>query len=100
MRKAQNDITILTRGRGESSSWILRSAEASGDPRIRAEVTDLSIDAKNTMIASDRTGGSERRHGPVDGDSPASEEPVIKSRGCSSGGSTGGGSVRSGSGGT
>ena len=73
MRKAQNDITILTRGRGESSSGILRSAEASGDPRIRAEVTDLSIDAKNTMIASDRTGGSECRHGPVDGDSPASE---------------------------
>ena len=91
MRRAQNDITILTRGRGESGSGILRSAEASGDPSIRAEETDLSIDAKNTMIASDRTGGSERNHGPVGGDSQASEEPEIKNRGCSSGGLTGSG---------
>ena len=36
---------------------------ASDDPRIGAEVTDLSVDAKNTVIASDLTGGGEQRHG-------------------------------------
>ena len=32
-------------------------------PSIGAEVTDLSVDAKNTVIASDLTGGGEQRHG-------------------------------------
>ena len=54
MRKAPNEITVLTRGRGGSSSGIPQSAEAVGDPSIRVGETDLSLDAKNTMIASDR----------------------------------------------
>ena len=53
---------------------------ASDDPSIGAEVTDLSVDAKNTVIASDRTGGGEQRHGLVDGGSSASEDPEIKGR--------------------
>ena len=63
MRKAPNEITVLTRGRGGSSSGILQSAEAAGDPSTRAEETDLSLDARNTVIASDLTGGGEQRHG-------------------------------------
>ena len=49
-------------------------------PRFGAEVTDLSVDAKNTVIASDRTGGDEQRHGSFVGGSSASEDPEIKGR--------------------
>ena len=78
MRKAPNEITVLTRGRGGSSSGIPQSAEAVGDPSIRVEETDLSLDAKNTMIASDRTKGSKRSRDPVGSGSPASDESEIK----------------------
>ena len=50
------------------------------DPGIGDEVTDLSVDAKNTVIASDLTGGGEQRHGPVNGGSSASVDPEIKDR--------------------
>ena len=43
-------------------------------------MTDLSVDAKNTVIASNRIGGGEQRHGPVHGGSSASEDPEIKGR--------------------
>ena len=52
----------------------------SNDPSNGTEVADLSIDAKNTVIASDRTGGGEQRHGPVDGGSSASDDPETKDR--------------------
>ena len=61
-------------------SGVPRSAVASDVPSFGAEVADLSVDAKNTVIASDRTGGDEQRHGPVDGGSSASEDPEIKGR--------------------
>ena len=39
----------IKRAKGGPSSWIPRSARASGGPSIRAEVADLSVDAKNTV---------------------------------------------------
>ena len=52
----------------------------SNDPSNGTEVADLSIDAKNAVIASDRTGGGEQRHGLVDSGSSASDDPETKDR--------------------
>ena len=52
----------------------------SNGPSNGTEVADLSIDAKNAVIASDRTGGGEQRHGLIDSGSSASDDPETKDR--------------------
>ena len=53
---------------------------------------------RTRLIASDRTSGGEQRHDSDDGGSTATGEADNQGQGYSSGGSTGGGCVRSGSG--
>ena len=97
MRKTHEDSTILSSERGGPSSGIPRSASASDDPSIRAEVADLSIDARNTGIANDQLAAASD----VTSQTTSARRRLknLKSKqSYSSGGSTGGSGDRSSSG--